>query len=181
MPRNAKRHALLDSRRNVHREGLFALNFAASATFSAGLLNQLAPSLARRTGSDLLDGHAGISPARHPLARAATGVATLRLGARFGSRAMTGRTTLASSNPNTFLTARGNALERNLDHDFEIFAARRTWMKNPVEESTATETEVKTQTAEDFVEINPAKQVFRGKTRDSGKACGIVLSPLLRI
>lgn len=181
VPRNAKRHALLDSRRNVYRECLFALDFAASTALSAGLLNQLSPSLARRTGGDLLDGHAGISPACHPLARAATGIATLRLGAGLCSRAMAGWTALAPCNSNAFLTARGNAFKRNLDHDFEIFAARRTWMKNPIEESPTAETEVETQTAEDFVEIDPAKQVFRGKTRDSGKACGIVLFPLLRI
>jgi hypothetical protein len=161
MPRNAQRHPFLDSHRNVNRQCLFALDLAIAITPRTGLLNQLSPTPARRAGGNLLDGHAGIFPAGHALAGAATGVATLWLSARLCSRAMAGRTALPPGEPNGFFASRRHAFERNLDHDFEIFAARRARVsstKKAVEEAPATaKTEIKPKTAEDFIEVDSAK------------------------
>jgi hypothetical protein len=109
----------------------------------------------------LLDGHAGIFPAGHALAGAATGVATLWLSAGLCSRAMAGRTSLPSGEPNTFFASRRHAFERNLDHDFEIFAPCRPRVsrtKKAVEEAPATtKAEIKPETAEDLIEVDSAK------------------------
>ena len=132
----------------------------------------------------MLDGHAGLSAARHVLTGAATGVTTPRLRAGLCARAPARRTALASCQANAFFASRGHALKGNLDQDFEIFAARRTGAsstKNSIEQSPAAEAEVETQAAEDFIEIDPAIEVFWCEAGDAGKARSIVLAALFRI
>jgi hypothetical protein len=160
MPRNAKRHSLLDPRWNIHRECFFALDLAVPVTLRTGLVNQLSPSSAPWTGGDLLEGHAHILAGRHALAGAATGIATLWLSAWLCSRAMASWTGLPSCEPNTFFAPRRNAFERNLDHEFEIFAARRACVsstKKAVEEPLTAKAEIKSQATEDLIEIDSAK------------------------
>jgi hypothetical protein len=160
MPRNAKRHALLDPRWNIHGECFFALDLAVSVTLRTGLVYQLSPSSAPWTGGGLLEGHPGFFAARHALAGAATGVATLWLSAWLCSRAMASWTGLPSCEPNTFFAPRRNAFEGNLDDNFEIFAARRARVsstKKAVEESLTAKAEIKSQTTEDLIEVDSAK------------------------
>ena len=160
MPRNAQRHSFFNPRRNVYRKCLFALHFAAAITLRTGLLDQLSPSAACWTGGDLLKGHPGFFAASHALAGAATDVTSLGLSAGLCTRAMAGWTTLTFRKANAFLAPSGNAFERNLDYDFNIFPtprARVSSTKKAVEESLTTRAEIKSQTTEDFIEVDSAK------------------------
>jgi hypothetical protein len=125
------------------------------------LLDQLSPASARLTRGDLLEGHAGLFAAGHALAGAAAGVAPFWLSAGLCSRAVAGRTALPSGEPNGFFASRRHAFEGNLDHDFEIFAARRARVsstKKAVEEPpTTAKAEIKSQTTEDLIEVDSAK------------------------
>lgn len=73
---------------------------------------------------------------------------------------MASRTALPSGEPDTFFASRCDAFERNLDHDFEIFAARRaraSRTKKTLEESPTTKAKIKPQATKDLIEIDSAK------------------------
>lgn len=74
---------------------------------------------------------------------------------------MASRTALPSGDPNTFFASGRNTFERNLYHDFEIFAARGARVsstKKAVEEPTTTaKAEIKSQATKDLIEVDSAK------------------------
>jgi len=97
---------------------------------------------------------------------------------------MAGWTARTFRKANAFLAPRRNPFERNLDYDFEVFAARRACVsstKKAVEESLAAKAEIKSQTTEDLIEVDSAKQIFRGEAGDAGESRGIILPALFRI
>ena len=184
MTRYTQRHSFFDSGWDVDRERLFALHFTAGIALGARLLDELSPPAACSAGHDLLKGHSTFFAAADALAAPAARLAALRLRAGLGARTVTSWTGLRFREVNRFFAPCSDSFQRNLDHDFDIFAAHRTcvsWAKKTLEEPTAAKPEIKTAPAENFIEVYSAKQVFGREASHSRETGGIVFAPLLWI